>query len=75
VPLFVFDGGYDSAQGAPRVPRLLCTLGSPASAPKPSGCSPGQPKGRPSGPATRYPAIKKPAKKPRKKPPTTAKAA
>jgi hypothetical protein len=56
-------------------PRLLCALGSPASAPKPSGCSPGRPRGRPSGPATRYPAIKKPAKRPRKKPPTTAKAA
>jgi DDE superfamily endonuclease len=56
-------------------PRLLYALGSPASAPKPSGCSPGRPKDRPSGPATRYPAIKKPAKKPRKKPPTTAKAA
>jgi hypothetical protein len=56
-------------------PRLLCALGSPAAAPKPSGCSPGRPKGRYSGPATRYPAIKKPAKKPRKKPPTTAKAA
>jgi hypothetical protein len=56
-------------------PRLLCTLGSPAAAPKPSGSSPGRPKGRYSGPATRYPAIKKPAKKPRKKPPTTAKAA
>jgi hypothetical protein len=56
-------------------PRLLCALGSPAAAPKPSGCSPGRPKGRHSGPATRYPAIKKPAKKPRKKPPTTAKTA
>jgi hypothetical protein len=56
-------------------PRLLCTLGSPAAAPKPSGSSPGRPKGHYSGPATRYPAIKKPAKKPRSKPPTTAKAA
>jgi hypothetical protein len=56
-------------------PRLLCALGSPAAAPKPSGCSPGRPKGRSSGPATRYPAIKKPAKTPRKKPPRTAKAA
>ena len=37
---------------------------------KPSGCSPGRPKGRVSGSATRYPAIKKP----KKKPPTTAKA-
>jgi hypothetical protein len=56
-------------------PRLLCALGSPAATPKPSGCSPGRPKGRCSGPATRYPAIKKPAKTPRKKPPRTAKAA
>jgi hypothetical protein len=56
-------------------PRLLCALGSPAAAPKPCGRSPGRPKGRCSGPATRYPAIKKPPKKPKKKPPTTAKAA
>jgi hypothetical protein len=44
-------------------PRLLCTLGSPATTPKPSGRSPGRPKGRASGPAARYPAIKKPTKK------------
>jgi hypothetical protein len=56
-------------------PQLLATLGSPAATPKPSGRSPGRPRDRPSGPATRYPAIKKPAKRPRKKPPTTAKAA
>jgi hypothetical protein len=56
-------------------PRLLCTIGSPATTPKPSGRSPGRPKGRCSGPATRYPAIKKPTKKPRKKRTTTAKAA
>ncbi len=55
--------------------RLLCALGSPASAPKPSGRSPGRPKGSRSGPATRYPAIKKPATKPRKKATRTAKAA
>jgi DDE superfamily endonuclease len=52
-------------------PRLLCALGSPAAAPKPAGRSPGRPKGRCSGPAVRYPAIKKP----RNKPPTTTKAA
>jgi len=40
-------------------PRLLCAVGSPASGPKPCGRSPGRPKGRRSGPATRYPAIKK----------------
>jgi hypothetical protein len=56
-------------------PRLLCALGSPAATPKPAGHSPGRPKGRCSGPAARYPAIKKPAKKPRKKLPTTAKIA
>jgi DDE superfamily endonuclease len=47
--------------------RLLCALGSPASAPKPAGRSPGRPKGRRSGPATRYPAIKKPPTKSKKK--------
>jgi DDE superfamily endonuclease len=56
-------------------PQLLVRLGSPAAAPKPSGCPPGRPKGRCSGPASRYPAIKKPAKKPRKKSATAAKAA
>jgi hypothetical protein len=56
-------------------PRLLCALGSPAATPKPCGCSPGRPKGRASGPAVRYPAIKKPAKKPRKKQIPAAKAA
>jgi hypothetical protein len=56
-------------------PRLLCALGSPATTPKPAGCSPGRPKGRASGPATRYPAIKKPTSKPRKKATKIAKAA
>jgi hypothetical protein len=42
-------------------PRLWCALGSPASVPKPSGRSPGRPKGHRSGPATRHPAIKKAA--------------
>ena len=55
--------------------RLLGAVGSPAAAPKPSGRSPGRPKGSRCGPAVRYPAIKKPTRKPRKKPPTTAKAA
>jgi hypothetical protein len=49
------------------VSRLLCALGSPAAAPKPSGRSPGRPKGHRSGPARRHPAIKKPASKPTKK--------
>jgi hypothetical protein len=56
-------------------PRLLCTLGSPATTPKPAGRSPGRPKGRTSGPAARYPAIKKPTRKPRKKATKIAKAA
>jgi hypothetical protein len=56
-------------------PRLLCTLGSPAAAPKPSGRSPGRPKGRCSGPATRYPAIKQPPNKRRSKQTKTTKAA
>jgi hypothetical protein len=55
--------------------RLLCVLGSPAAAPKLSGCSPGRPRGRACGPAVRHPAIKKPTKKPKKKRPTTTKAA
>jgi hypothetical protein len=40
-------------------PKLLLSVGTPASAPKPCGRSPGRPKGRRSGPAPRYPAIKK----------------
>jgi hypothetical protein len=43
------------------VPSLLLTLGTLASAPKPCGRSPGRPKGRRSGRATRYPALKKTA--------------
>jgi hypothetical protein len=56
-------------------PRLLVRLGSPASTPKPFGRSSGRPRGRVSGPATRYPAIKKPPKTPPKKLTATAKAA
>jgi hypothetical protein len=56
-------------------PQLLVRLGSPAAAPKPSGCPPGRPKGRCSGSARRYPAIKKPAKKPQNKQTKTAQAA
>jgi hypothetical protein len=40
---------------------LLPLLGTPAEAPKPRGRSPGRPKGRLSGPAKRYPALKKAA--------------
>jgi hypothetical protein len=61
--------------GPQGVSRLRWVVGSPAAAPKPSGRSPGRPKGRRSGPALRHPAIKKPTKKPRKKRPTTTKAA
>jgi hypothetical protein len=44
-------------------PRLLSALGSPAAMPKPCGRSPGRAKGRRSGPATRYPAVKKTSSK------------
>ncbi len=40
---------------------LLPELGTPAKPPKPCGRSPGRPKGRRSGPAKRYPALKKAA--------------
>jgi hypothetical protein len=40
---------------------LLPLVGTPARAPKPRGRSPGRPKGRLSGPARRYPAVKKAA--------------
>lgn len=40
---------------------LLPALGTPASAPKPCGRSPGRPKGSRSGSAKRYPAVKKAA--------------
>lgn len=40
---------------------LLPLLGTPARAPKPRGRSPGRPKGSLSGPARRYPAVKKAA--------------
>lgn len=42
-------------------PQLLVTLGTPANAPKPCGRSPGRSPGRRSGPAPRFPAIKKAA--------------
>jgi hypothetical protein len=56
-------------------PRLLIRLGSPAAAPKPAGRSPGRPRGSRCGPATRYPAIKKPARKASKKATTATKGA
>lgn len=57
---------YDAGRLTPvRVHRvvssLLVELGTPAKAPKPCGRSPGRPKGRFSGRAKRYPAIKKAA--------------
>ena len=57
---------YDSARLTPvRVHRvvsaLLAHLGTPAKPPKPCGRSPGRPKGRLSGRAKRYPALKKSA--------------
>jgi len=57
---------YDSGRLTPvRVHRvvsaLLVQLGTPAKPPKPCGRSPGRPKGRLSGQARRYPAVKKTA--------------
>jgi hypothetical protein len=57
---------YDTGRLTPvRVRRvvsaLLVELGTPAKPPKPCGRSPGRPKGRLSGRAERYPAIKKSA--------------
>jgi hypothetical protein len=54
---------YDSGRLTPvRVHRvvssLLVEMGTPAKAPKPCGRSPGRPKGRLSGKAKRYPALK-----------------
>jgi hypothetical protein len=43
------------------VSALLAELGTPAEPPKPCGRSPGRPKGRLSGRAKRYPAVKKAA--------------
>ncbi len=43
------------------VSTLLLAAGTPASAPKPCGRSPGRPKGSHSGPAPRHPAVKKAA--------------
>ncbi len=42
-------------------PTLLATLATPAAPPKPCGRSPGRPTGRCSGPAPRYPALKRTA--------------
>jgi hypothetical protein len=57
---------YDAGRLTPvRVHRavstLLVELGTPAKAPQPCGRSPGRPKGRLSGRAKRYPAVKKAA--------------
>jgi hypothetical protein len=46
---------------APRVPQPRCTVGSPTKSPKPCGRSPGRPTGSRTGPARRYPTIKKAA--------------
>ena len=42
-------------------PQLRCAVGSPTKSPKPCGRSPGRPLGSRTGPARRYPAIKKAA--------------
>jgi len=61
-----WDRRYDAGRLTPvRVHRavssLLVELGTPAEPPKPCGRSPGRPKGRLSGRAKRYPALKKAA--------------
>ncbi len=61
-----WERSYDPGRLTPvRVHRavsaLLAHLGTPAKPPKPCGRSPGRPKGRLSGRAKRYPAIKKSA--------------
>ena len=61
-----WERSYDPGRLTPvRVRRtvsaLLSELGTPAEPPKPCGRSPGRPKGRRSGRAKRYPAIKKTA--------------
>jgi hypothetical protein len=54
-----YDTGKLTPVGVHRVvSSLLVELGTPAKAPKPCGRSPGRPKGRLSGRAKRYPAIK-----------------
>jgi hypothetical protein len=42
-------------------PQLLAMLNTPAASPKPCGRSPGRPRGARSGPAPRFPALKRPA--------------
>ncbi len=59
-----WEGRYDTDHLTPiRVHRvvsaLLMKLGAPAKPPKPCGRLPGRPKGRRSGWAKRYPALKK----------------
>ncbi|MBV8885723.1 MAG: hypothetical protein JO235_17245 [Chroococcidiopsidaceae cyanobacterium CP_BM_RX_35] len=47
-------------------PTLLAAIGTPASAPKPRGKSPGWPLGQPRPKRTRYPIVKKTTPKPKK---------
>ena len=54
-------GGYTPARVQRGFVTLLLALGTPAAAPKPCGRSPGRPKGRLSGRAPRFPAVKKAA--------------
>ena len=49
------------ARGRRAVAALLLAVGTPASAPKPCGRSPGRPQGSRSGRATRHPALKQAA--------------
>ncbi len=65
-PLFVFDAGYDPVRLQRGLEgcraQILVRVSTPANAPKPCGRSPGSPRGRLSGRATRYPALKKAAR-------------
>ena len=54
-------GRFTPARVQQAFPRLLLRLGTPAIPPKPSGRSPGRPRGSRAGPAPRYPALKKTA--------------
>ena len=54
-------GKLTPSRGRRALSALLPMVGTPARAPKPCGRSPGRPKGRRSGRAPRYPALKKAA--------------
>jgi hypothetical protein len=57
----VDPGKLTPSRVRPALSALLPMVGTPASAPKPCGRSPGRPMGSRSGRAPRYPALKKAA--------------